>query len=154
MSGVGCDFCLWLFLDFSVYLLADIQPTLTTHSTVLWPRARMNIFRNSGRYGADGMSLSGNFVKTWFWPQYIWHGNYHKPIYNAIEETKFCPSLFQCLLAEILQHCSDTGRNHCRNYWFTVIITGGPLTAFSIWRIYFWVWGSHTGAEYSLTKVL
>ena len=26
----------------------------------------MNIYRNSGKYGPDGMSLSGSFVKTWF----------------------------------------------------------------------------------------
>ena len=29
VSGVGCDFCLWLFLDFYVYLLSTVHGHVT-----------------------------------------------------------------------------------------------------------------------------
>ena len=71
-----------------------------------------------------------NSWKPGFGLDIFWHGNCHKPIYDAIEEIKMgiCPSLFQCPPVEILQHCSDTGPS--------VVITGGPSCTSALYFLY------------------
>ena len=46
VSGVGCDFCLWLFLDFSVYLLVAFHFVLMCFS-VLFSTAIISLWEES-----------------------------------------------------------------------------------------------------------
>ena len=36
VSGVGCDFCLWLFLDFSLYLVLVVRSVISTSSLAVF----------------------------------------------------------------------------------------------------------------------